>query len=251
MVDSVITFVNVYDLPGHGRCECRKCICDTNYTGSACDCSLETSTCLAKNGQICNGRGTCECGICKCTDPKFQGPTCEICPTCPGVCVEHKWVWSLHAWLELEDVDLPFTNLYRDSIEYNAKRRKTPYSVYFFSQRLCAMPSIWGWWEEGYMSAGLRLLQNVQGEGPRWAATAHRPELPSESLQTAWWKWLLVLLHLRHQEPDQGGLRGGTTWYDWTAHFSLTDFQKKTNQSANVINQKCTFYILKLGYLVV
>ncbi|KAL6103775.1 itgb1 [Pungitius sinensis] len=75
---------------GHGRCDCRKCICDANYTGSACDCSLETSTCLAKNGQICNGRGTCECGACKCTNPKFQGPTCEICPTCPGVCPEHK-----------------------------------------------------------------------------------------------------------------------------------------------------------------
>uniref|UniRef100_A0A665XE74 Integrin beta n=1 Tax=Echeneis naucrates TaxID=173247 RepID=A0A665XE74_ECHNA len=75
---------------GHGRCECRKCICDANYTGSACDCSLDTSTCLAKNGQICNGRGTCDCGNCKCTNPKFQGPTCEICPTCPGVCTEHK-----------------------------------------------------------------------------------------------------------------------------------------------------------------
>uniref|UniRef100_A0A673JTP9 Integrin beta n=1 Tax=Sinocyclocheilus rhinocerous TaxID=307959 RepID=A0A673JTP9_9TELE len=75
---------------GHGRCECRKCICDANYTGSACDCSLDTSTCLASNKQICNGRGTCECGVCKCTDSKFQGPTCEICPTCPGVCTEHK-----------------------------------------------------------------------------------------------------------------------------------------------------------------
>ncbi|KAJ8388158.1 hypothetical protein AAFF_G00146490 [Aldrovandia affinis] len=75
---------------GHGRCECRVCICDKNYTGSACDCSLDTTTCLASNKQICNGRGNCECGICKCTDPKFQGPTCEICPTCPGVCPEHK-----------------------------------------------------------------------------------------------------------------------------------------------------------------
>ncbi|XP_062335889.1 integrin beta-1a isoform X1 [Osmerus eperlanus] len=75
---------------GHGRCECRMCICDANWTGSACDCSLGTSTCLASNKQICNGRGTCECGTCKCTDPKFQGPTCEICPTCPGVCAEHK-----------------------------------------------------------------------------------------------------------------------------------------------------------------
>ncbi|XP_073711743.1 integrin beta-1 isoform X1 [Misgurnus anguillicaudatus] len=75
---------------GHGRCECRKCICDANYTGSACDCSMDTSTCLASNKQICNGRGTCECGVCKCSDSKFQGPTCEICPTCPGVCPEHK-----------------------------------------------------------------------------------------------------------------------------------------------------------------
>uniref|UniRef100_A0A674A3E4 Integrin beta n=1 Tax=Salmo trutta TaxID=8032 RepID=A0A674A3E4_SALTR len=75
---------------GHGRCECRVCICDANWTGSACDCSLDTTTCLASNKQICNGRGTCECGTCKCTDPKFQGPTCEICPTCPGVCAEHK-----------------------------------------------------------------------------------------------------------------------------------------------------------------
>ncbi|XP_044195470.1 integrin beta-1a isoform X3 [Thunnus albacares] len=75
---------------GHGRCECRVCVCDPMWTGSACDCSLDTSTCLAGNKQICNGRGTCECGTCKCTDPKFQGPTCETCPTCPGVCTEHK-----------------------------------------------------------------------------------------------------------------------------------------------------------------
>ncbi|XP_007552145.1 PREDICTED: integrin beta-1-like [Poecilia mexicana] len=75
---------------GHGRCECRKCICDANFTGSACDCSMDTSTCVASNGQICNGRGVCECGSCTCTDSKFQGPTCEACPTCPGVCTEHK-----------------------------------------------------------------------------------------------------------------------------------------------------------------
>ncbi|CAM4588842.1 unnamed protein product [Leuciscus chuanchicus] len=75
---------------GHGRCECRKCICDANYTGSACDCPLDTSTCLASNKKICNGRGTCECGMCKCTDSKFEGPTCEMCPTCPRICNEHK-----------------------------------------------------------------------------------------------------------------------------------------------------------------
>ncbi|XP_069047332.1 integrin beta-1 isoform X1 [Lepisosteus oculatus] len=75
---------------GHGDCVCRVCVCHPNYTGSACDCSLDNTTCLASNKQICNGRGICECGTCKCTDPKFQGPTCEICPTCPGVCTEHK-----------------------------------------------------------------------------------------------------------------------------------------------------------------
>uniref|UniRef100_A0A8C2X3C5 Integrin beta n=1 Tax=Cyclopterus lumpus TaxID=8103 RepID=A0A8C2X3C5_CYCLU len=75
---------------GHGRCECRVCVCDPMWTESACDCSLDNSTCMASNKQICNGRGTCECGTCKCTDLKFQGPTCETCPTCPGVCTEHK-----------------------------------------------------------------------------------------------------------------------------------------------------------------
>ncbi|XP_063076143.1 integrin beta-1-like [Engraulis encrasicolus] len=75
---------------GHGRCECRECICDEGYTGSACDCALDTSSCMATNQQICNGRGICDCGRCRCTDSKFQGPTCEICPTCPGVCPEHR-----------------------------------------------------------------------------------------------------------------------------------------------------------------
>ncbi|XP_008300442.1 integrin beta-1 isoform X2 [Stegastes partitus] len=90
---------------GHGRCVCRKCVCDANYTGSACDCSMDSSTCLAKNGQICNGRGICECGICKCTSAKFQGPTCEICPTCPGVCPEHKDCVQCRAFQEGEKKD--------------------------------------------------------------------------------------------------------------------------------------------------
>ncbi|XP_017287388.1 integrin beta-1a isoform X1 [Kryptolebias marmoratus] len=75
---------------GHGRCECRVCICDPMWTGSACDCSLSNKTCLDSNKQLCNGRGTCECGSCKCINPIFQGPTCELCPTCPEVCTENK-----------------------------------------------------------------------------------------------------------------------------------------------------------------
>ncbi len=82
---------------GHGRCECKKCICDANYKGSACECPLDNSTCLTSNKLICNNRGSCECGVCKCTDKKYEGPTCEICPTCPKICSEHKWVigWIL------------------------------------------------------------------------------------------------------------------------------------------------------------
>ncbi|XP_075899198.1 integrin beta-1-like isoform X2 [Nelusetta ayraudi] len=75
---------------GHGTCDCRVCKCDPMWMGSACDCSLDNSTCMASNKQICNGRGACDCGTCKCTDPKFQGPTCEMCPTCLGVCAQHK-----------------------------------------------------------------------------------------------------------------------------------------------------------------
>ncbi|KAF6727973.1 Integrin beta-1 [Oryzias melastigma] len=75
---------------GHGTCDCRVCKCDPMWSGSACECSLDNRTCMASNKQLCNGRGNCECGVCKCTDPKFQGPTCESCPTCPGVCTEHK-----------------------------------------------------------------------------------------------------------------------------------------------------------------
>ncbi|XP_066508322.1 integrin beta-1-like [Hoplias malabaricus] len=75
---------------GHGQCVCRKCICEKGYTGSACDCPLDKEPCKANDGTECNGHGTCECGVCKCTDPKYKGPTCENCPTCGGICGEHR-----------------------------------------------------------------------------------------------------------------------------------------------------------------
>ncbi|KAI8490708.1 neuregulin binding [Branchiostoma belcheri] len=34
---------------------------------------------------ICNDRGTCSCGICQC-QYDYRGPSCEDCPTCPGMC---------------------------------------------------------------------------------------------------------------------------------------------------------------------
>ncbi|XP_038654204.1 LOW QUALITY PROTEIN: integrin beta-1-like [Scyliorhinus canicula] len=75
---------------GNGICHCGECVCLPTFTGNACHCSLDTEECESTNGLICNGRGTCECGRCRCTDSKFAGPTCEQCPTCPGVCTVHK-----------------------------------------------------------------------------------------------------------------------------------------------------------------
>ncbi|XP_051872131.1 integrin beta-1-like [Pristis pectinata] len=74
---------------GNGICECGTCHCLPNFTGSACDCSLDVSSCVSANGMLCHGRGLCECGRCKCTDSKFKGPTCEFCPTCIGACTIH------------------------------------------------------------------------------------------------------------------------------------------------------------------
>ncbi|XP_078727030.1 integrin beta-1-like isoform X1 [Lampetra fluviatilis] len=75
---------------GNGRCECGKCECFSNFTGSSCDCSLDARSCIGRNGEMCSGRGNCTCGTCTCTDPKYQGPKCEHCPSCPDACELHK-----------------------------------------------------------------------------------------------------------------------------------------------------------------
>ncbi|XP_071327115.1 integrin beta-1-like [Trachinotus anak] len=66
---------------GHGKCECGQCICENDWTGEDCACSLETASCMATNQQLCNGKGMCLCGICQC-EPMYRGPTCEKCPFC-------------------------------------------------------------------------------------------------------------------------------------------------------------------------
>ncbi|XP_051267270.1 integrin beta-1-A-like isoform X4 [Dicentrarchus labrax] len=75
---------------GHGRCVCGVCICLPEFRGRACECPLSLGSCLSQDEQICAGRGDCHCGTCMCHDNRFQGPTCELCPSCPGVCTLHR-----------------------------------------------------------------------------------------------------------------------------------------------------------------
>ncbi|XP_061094466.1 integrin beta-1-B-like [Conger conger] len=75
---------------GRGTCECGVCQCFPGFSGSACECALGLQTCLSRSGLLCSGRGHCVCGTCVCDDSRFQGPTCEICPSCPDLCTEHR-----------------------------------------------------------------------------------------------------------------------------------------------------------------
>lgn len=77
--------------PTHGVCKCGKCICYPEYTGTNCNCPTSNTTCLTKNGKICNGYGVCECGVCKCNvSSGYKGRTCEDCPSCPNKCSADK-----------------------------------------------------------------------------------------------------------------------------------------------------------------
>ncbi|KAK2859721.1 hypothetical protein Q5P01_004341 [Channa striata] len=75
---------------GHGRCVCGECSCLPAFTGRACECPLSLESCLSQDSQICAGRGDCHCGTCVCHDSHFQGPNCELCPSCPSVCTVHR-----------------------------------------------------------------------------------------------------------------------------------------------------------------
>ncbi|KAK6631132.1 hypothetical protein RUM43_014228 [Polyplax serrata] len=78
----------------HGTCVCGKCQCLAGWTGDACDCRASNDTCIPpEGGEICSGKGVCECGMCKCDqeeEGRYSGRYCEKCPTCPGRCLEFK-----------------------------------------------------------------------------------------------------------------------------------------------------------------
>ncbi|KAM9487418.1 integrin beta-2 [Clarias gariepinus] len=72
----------------HGRIFCGTCSCISGYLGQRCECSLGMrdeaalrAQCRKDNGTECEGRGDCECGVCKChqTDggKSYYGPYCE------------------------------------------------------------------------------------------------------------------------------------------------------------------------------
>ncbi|XP_030613089.1 integrin beta-1-like [Archocentrus centrarchus] len=83
---------------GRGRCVCGECLCLPAFRGQACECPLSLESCLAQDGQICGGRGDCHCGTCICHDKRFQGPTCELCPSCPSICNLHRECISCRAF---------------------------------------------------------------------------------------------------------------------------------------------------------
>ncbi|EFO18475.1 integrin beta pat-3 [Loa loa] len=87
---------------GHGTCDCGQCTCEPGWTGRACECPLSLDSCMAANGKVCNGQGECICGRCRCFSDgpgnRYSGPKCEICPTCPSKCVEHKPCVMCQQW---------------------------------------------------------------------------------------------------------------------------------------------------------
>lgn len=73
-----------------GICDCGKCACFAGYTGDACECPDNNSTCIKASDsdkKVCSGRGECKCGKCQCKyddDYTYSGQYCDECPTCPG-----------------------------------------------------------------------------------------------------------------------------------------------------------------------
>lgn len=75
--------------PGFGRCQCGVCQCYANRTGRACECSMDTDSCISPDGKFCSGQGHCKCNRCQCRDGYF-GALCEQCPGCQTSCERHR-----------------------------------------------------------------------------------------------------------------------------------------------------------------
>ena len=74
----------VHTLTGHGECINSVCMCNDQFTGGRCDCTLDNSTCMNPKSfpgdDLCTGAGECRCGLCICNDYSLTfGQYCEEC----------------------------------------------------------------------------------------------------------------------------------------------------------------------------
>jgi protocadherin alpha len=82
--------------PSQGECTCEGCLClpepvtGMSYMLSDCSCTPNRETCFDPMNttdvqDVCNGRGTCECGECVCEEGPYFGDYCQLCsgdPVC-------------------------------------------------------------------------------------------------------------------------------------------------------------------------
>lgn len=75
---------DLFPFSGHGSCINSRCDCNEDFTGGACECTRDNSTCLRsgdeESGVLCSGMGECVCGVCICNDYGLTfGQYCEEC----------------------------------------------------------------------------------------------------------------------------------------------------------------------------
>jgi len=77
---------------GKGTCECGTCKCKANFIqGQFCECD-STSCPKDSEGRLCSGRGECECGTCQC-EHGFEGDDCG-CTSNSDACRENGQICS-------------------------------------------------------------------------------------------------------------------------------------------------------------
>ncbi len=79
-----LTILPYYLSAGNGECTNSRCECMDGYTGGACDCPTNTSSCRPEGSSegmtLCSGVGECICGQCVCNNYSVNfGRFCEQC----------------------------------------------------------------------------------------------------------------------------------------------------------------------------
>lgn len=75
--------------PTRGRCDCNKCVCNSDYTGENCgqnSCTnADTRNKCVSDGKVCSNNGNCVCGKCVCNSG-YEGDKCQDCKMCQRSC---------------------------------------------------------------------------------------------------------------------------------------------------------------------